>query len=369
MAVPQDAVILIPSYHPDEKLGQYARDLIQAGFRRIVIVDDGSGPDYEGQFAPLRGVEGITLLQYPVNGGKGHALKHGLRHILEAFPQAPGVVTADSDGQHTAADCTRVAGAMLEHPDKLVLGSRDFNSPDVPPKSKTGNRLTSFFFALLYGQWLPDTQTGLRGMAMSEVPRLAGVAGDRYEYEMNVLIHWAGWKRGFETVPIRTIYEDRNKGSHFRPLQDSARIYKLLFGNFARFASSSALSALVDVGLFTALDKWVFPVAVPGLFSSRYGAVLAATAVARVASSLFNFHLNRQFVFQFTRGSGALLRYLVLAAGVLLTSATLVDAVNRLTGMDRTAAKIIIDLLLFFVSYRLQRTWVFPPEPKRSAQT
>ncbi|NLE69891.1 MAG: glycosyltransferase, partial [Clostridiales bacterium] len=39
----QEAVILIPSLHPDEKLHAYVKDLIAHGFSRIVVVDDGSG--------------------------------------------------------------------------------------------------------------------------------------------------------------------------------------------------------------------------------------------------------------------------------------------------------------------------------------
>ncbi len=362
--VAQEAVILIPSYHPDEKLARYAGDLVHAGFRRVVVVDDGSGSGYDAQFGALEGFPEVTLLRYPTNGGKGHALKHGLRHILAAFPDAPCVVTADSDGQHTAADCERVAQATISHPDALVLGSRDMKSANVPAKSKTGNRLTTFFFALLYGHWLPDTQTGLRGFSGAYLERLANVPGERYEYEMNVLIHWAGWKKPFEIVPISTIYLNDNKGSHFRPLQDSARIYKLLLGNFVKFASASAVSSLLDLGLFTAMDKWLIPAVFPAFAARHYGAVLAATAFARVVSSLFNFHINRQFVFQFKKGSGALKRYIILAAGVLTASATLVDVVNLATGWDRTVVKIIADLLLFFVNYRLQKTWVFPTEPK-----
>jgi len=37
------AVILIPSLHPDDKLGTYVNALIASGFERIVVVDDGSG--------------------------------------------------------------------------------------------------------------------------------------------------------------------------------------------------------------------------------------------------------------------------------------------------------------------------------------
>jgi len=359
----EDAVVLIPSLHPDEKLGIYVADLLAHGFHRVVVVDDGSGPDYAPLFEALKVHPECTVLGYPANQGKGFALKHGMRHILEACPDCPGVVTADSDGQHTAEDCLRVAQAMLEHPDRLVLGSRDLSLPDVPPKSRAGNRLTSFFFMLLYGHWLGDTQTGLRGISSALMPRMLEVPGSRFEYEMNVLIHCSGWNVGFEKVPIATIYLDANAGTHFRPFQDSARIYRLLFANFFKFASASALSTLLDHGLFNILERWLLPSLVRWVVPAQFpfiSLVLPATAIARLCSALFNYRVNRQFVFRLEKSRGALLRYVALATLVMLASAFLVDATAHALGMDAGLAKIIVDSALFFINYRIMKAWVFP---------
>lgn len=367
MYKPTDAVILIPSLHPDEKLEIYVDDLTQHGFTRLVVVDDGSGPAYQAIFDRLKEKPNCLVLGYEKNRGKGFALKHGMQAIKEHYPDCLGVVTADSDGQHTSLDCIKVAQAMIEQPDKLALGSRDFKSANVPPKSRTGNRLTSFFFALLYGHWLPDTQTGLRGIGMEILPRMLQIPGDRFEYEMNMLIHCSGWNIGFVQVPIDTIYYDSNAGTHFRPLHDSARIYKLLFGNFFKFASSGALSTLLDIGLFTLLDKWLIPAIFPAFSLRReFGLVLAATAVARVVSALFNYRINRQYVFKFEKVKGSLMRYALLVVMVLLSSALLVHGLNQWLGMDKTLAKVLVDTTLFFVNYRVQRAWVFArPEERK----
>lgn len=364
---PEDAVILIPSLHPDEKLGQYVDDLVAHGFSRIVVVDDGSGAAYGHFFQALKAHPECEVLGYAVNRGKGYALRHGMRHVTARWPEAPGVVTADSDGQHTAEDCLKVSEAMLAHPERLTLGSRDFSLENVPGKSRAGNRLTSFFFALLYGRWLPDTQTGLRGISRELLPRMAEIPGDRFEYEMNMLIHAASWGVAFEVVGIRTIYLEQNAGTHFRPFHDSARIYRLLFGNFFRFASASALSTLLDVALFTVLDKWLIPGLFPGFSSRReYGLVLSSTAVARVCSALFNYRVNRQFVFRIERSRGALMRYALLVVAVMFASATLVTWLNQWLGMDKTLAKILVDTALFFINYRIQRSWVFSAPGERN---
>lgn len=368
MAHVNQSVILIPSLHPDEKLGAYVQALVGSGFEHIVVVDDGSGPAYAHFFEALAAYPQCRVLGYEVNRGKGYALKHGIRYILDAFPGTPGVITADSDGQHTAEDCLKVGARMLQSPDHLVLGVRDFSQAGVPAKSMMGNRLTTFFFALLYGRWLTDTQTGLRGISSQLMPRMLEIPGERFEYEMNMLIYCAGWNIPFIKQTIRTIYLEENKSSHFRPFHDSARIYAQLFRNFFKFASASVLSTLLDVGLFTLLDKAFIPTLLPWVTSHGvYYHVLAATAIARACSALFNYKINKQFVFRIGKCKGSLPRYALLVVVSLLASATLVNTLNINLSMDRTLAKIIVDTLLFFVNYRIQKAWVFKcPEERKS---
>ena len=364
-SVPQvpNVVVLIPSLHPDHLLPAYVHDLIAHGYRRIVIVDNGSGPDYADIFSGLDALPECTVLSYEVNQGKGHALKFGMAYIAEHFPDADGIVTADSDGQHTSHDVTQVANAMITGGKGLYLGSRDFSGKDIPPKSRLGNRLTSVFFALLYGHWLPDTQTGLRGFTLDQVPMLRTIAGNRFEYEMNMLIHYAGMHIPFHIVPIQTIYLQENKGTHFRPIRDSARIYKHLFGNFFKYASASALSTLVDIGLFTLLNRLILPLIISNPFQSVLWdiniVVFWATLLARVCSSLLNYRLNKSLVFRIERSRGSLIRYAMLVVGVMLLSATLVSFMSNPLQLAATPSKIVVDTALFFANYRIQKHWVF----------
>lgn len=60
------------------------------------------------------------------------------------------------------------------------------------------------------------------------------IPGDRYEYEMNMLMNFAYKGNPFVYVPIETIYLEKNKSSHFHPVKDSVRIYSnILRYNFA----------------------------------------------------------------------------------------------------------------------------------------
>lgn len=365
MAGLHDSVILIPSLHPDHLLSEYVDKLLSSGFRRIVVVDDGSGPDeaYQSIFRSIAALDGCTVIGYETNRGKGYALKYGMEHIARVFPDAPGIVTADSDGQHTAPDVEKLAARLMEKPGSLLLGSRDFSQPNVPPKSRFGNRTTSFFFALLYGRWLPDTQTGLRAFSTSMVPFMRAVPGDRFEYEMNMLIYASNEKIPFDIVPIDTIYIAENKSTHFRAFHDSIRIYKQLFGNFFRYASASILSFLLDNGLFTLLDHkaldMVFGAALRSLDPDEYLHTLAAAGAARVLSSIFNYQMNRRYVFKAGRTQGSGLRYAALCAATLLLSAALTNFFHLVIGIDRTPVKIVVDTLLYFANYRIQKAWVF----------
>lgn len=356
----RQAVILIPSLEPDERLPGYVRRLKEAGFGRIVVVDDGSGEEYQPVFRQAESVEDTVVLRHEVNRGKGVALKTGYRYIMEHYPEISGVITADADGQHTVKDCIRLAEALEEKKRALYLGSRDFSLENVPPKSRSGNRITSAVFRILYGQYLPDTQTGLRAFRREELPFMAEVPGERYEYEMKVLIACSRAGIPMIPVPIETIYENDNEGTHFHPVRDSWRIYKVILGSFFMFAASSLACVAVDQGLFNLLNLAVFHNG-----DAKNGTViLLCTALARAASSVLNFLLNRNVVFKDRGNAGkAFARYAALCVFIMLLSAGGTWLLGR-TGMSSTLAKIITDTVLYFASYHFQARWVFRGEKR-----
>ena len=352
----RDAVILIPSLEPDGRLPAYIRELEQSGFGRIVVVDDGSGEKYRPVFQEVSEIPRTTVLRHEVNRGKGTALKTGYQYIATLAPDFSGVITADSDGQHTVKDCVRLAEKLEDGERALYLGSRDFNLPGIPPKSRSGNRITSMVFRLLYGQWLPDTQTGLRAFRREELPFMTEVEGERYEYEMKVLIACSRARIPMIPVTIETIYENgKNEGTHFHPVRDSWRIYKVILGSFFKFMSSSLICTLIDQGLFNLLNLAVF--ANGAAKDGRM--ILISTVIARVISSCTNFLLNWKYVFGRSKHPRrAFLRYLVLSVCIMMGSWAGTWLLGK-TGMSSTVAKLITDTFLYLVSFRMQQIWVF----------
>ncbi len=356
--------VLIPSLEPDDRLPAYVAELMANGFSRVVVVNDGSPEACRPVFDRIAEL-GATVLGYAVNRGKGYALKHGFRWILEHEPDCPGVLTADADGQHTVKDCLRLAEKLAEDPDALWLGSRDFTLPDIPPKSRFGNRMTSAVFRLLHGVWLPDTQTGLRAFRRDELPFMAAVEGDRYEYEMNVLIACAHRKLPIRPLTIETVYENNNEGTHFHPVRDSWRIYKVILGNFFKFMSSSLFCVFVDQLMAALLRNWVLPpLGLPNdggfwnLNISGWG--------ARVVSAWVNFLINKNLVFEREgKARTEALRYFILCVGIICVSNLGVWLLSKVY-VPAWLGKILMDTLLYFVSYHLQQNWVFAENTKKA---
>ncbi|GAA1650710.1 glycosyltransferase family 2 protein [Actinoplanes couchii] len=221
MPYPEKWIVLLPVFKPGPHLSELVTGLLAElpEPARVVIVDDGTGPAADDRLAEVEAL-GCTVLRLPVNRGKGVALKAGFRHILSAFPGF-AVVCADADGQHSVHDIRAVADRG--EPGHIVLGVRRFDG--MPPRSRIGNTVTQAVFRKATGRTVTDTQTGLRAYPADLIGQLCAVDGERFEYEMNVLLHAAATGHPIDEVPIPATYLGDNEGSHFSGLTDSARIY------------------------------------------------------------------------------------------------------------------------------------------------
>ncbi len=368
-----DIAVLIPAYQPDHRLGPYVQQLAQTGVGLIVVVDDGSGVAYDEIFNGLQAHGQPVVLRYETNRGKGYALRHGMEYIRDNGLQCRFVVTADSDGQHTVTDILRMAEALAEDSTGLLLGTRDFNLPDVPRKSRMGNRITCRVFQALYGQKVPDTQTGLRGFTTAMIPALLTIKGDRYEYEMNQLIYCSVENIPLRTLPIETVYENNNEGSHFRAVADSWRIYRIVLVRFTRFVLSSMFCFVLDYGLYLLLNS-LMRTYIPALdqhlslfFISFVARIGIAAAAARAISATVNYFINKRMVFESAAGLvKSFTRYVVTVVLIIALSSGIVSTLYIGLGWSDTLTKIPVDLLLFFLSYYMQRKWVFHKELEKN---
>ena len=351
--------VIIPSLDPDEKLLTVVNGLLDTGFDDIILVNDGSRPEKLSYFATAAEHPQVTVLHHPENRGKGAALKTAFAWFLKNRPDRVGVVTADGDNQHHPEDIK----ACAEHLCKtghFTLGVRDFSLPDVPWRSRTGNRITSFVFKLFVGMTISDTQTGLRALPKEQLALFNDVSGDRFEYETNMLLALKEHNIPYDEVKIRTVYIEENKSSHFHAVRDSWRIYKLLLGHFFRYAISSVVSAVLDEGLF-ALLSFLLKGVLAGLALTAVPA-----AIARLLSSLCNFFINKKLVFKKNVATGkALIKYYALAIPVALAQIGLTYGVFALFGIGaeqtflRAVIYGIVMAVLFVFTFLIQQRWVF----------
>lgn len=343
--------IIIPSYEPDEKLPGLLQKLRETGFRNIVLVDDGSGEGYAHFFAEAEESYGCTVLHHAVNQGKGRALKTAFHYCLREYKDMPGVITADSDGQHSPDCILSCVDALLENTDALILGCRCFEGEDVPARSEFGNKCTRVVMKYLTGITISDTQTGLRGIPASFMEQLLTVKGERFEFETNMLLETKNRKIRIVEVPIRTIYIEENRTSHFHPIKDSMKIYMI----FGKFLFSSISSSVVDLALFS-----LFCFLMKDRQWGNITYITASTVLARILSALYNYTLNLKVVFQ---SEGAvrttLPRYALLAMVQMALSAFFVNRLYPLFGGAEVAVKIPVDVFLFFVSFVIQREFVY----------
>lgn len=335
---------VIPAYNPDEHLLTVIDNIQKKSTNMIFVIDDGSREDTQGIFKIIEENEAyknIILLRHAINLGKGAALKTIFNHILVTFPNIEGIVTLDSDGQHSIDDCLHVLKTLEEQQNAFVLGHRTF-SKDIPLKSYVGNNISKFIYKIILGRSFKDTQTGLRGLSRSFMEQCLLIKTNRFEFETEQLAIAVNNNINIIEVPIETIYIENNKASSFRPLVDSFRIYFILF----RYGLSSIITAIVDFIVFA--------------IALSFGAnILVANMFARTASIGVQFTLLDKFVFH---TKAKILNFVLFALYVyvmgVISAMTQISAIENL-GISIIAAKIIVEGILFFINFAFLRLYIF----------
>ncbi len=353
-------IVVIPAYEPDEKLKKLVLELREKTDYPIVIVDDGSGESCRALFDELE--QYASVIHHEVNRGKGRAMKTAFEYIKNSGLYAPdeGIVTVDADGQHLPEDILRVAEEFGRDPSSLVIGGRRFTGR-IPLRSRLGNGITRFVFALTTGVRVHDTQTGLRAFAVKRIDEMLAIGGDRYEYEINQLLYCTKQQIKIREVEIETVYIDENSSSHFHPLRDSFRIYKTIFS----FIGSSILCFLIDYILLLGLTA-LFAYLTGGEGIRLFGMILEpklpAIIIARAVSSFVNYILNHRVVFK-SGGKGSVIRYYITVIALLVLNYALLRVMTA-AGIPLALAQILAQCIIYPLSFVFQRKFVFIEKKK-----
>ena len=322
---------------------------------KVIVVNDGSKKETLHIFKKLN--KNITLLVHKVNQGKGQALKTGFKYIYENF-KCKGVTVADADGQHSIKDILKVCETLNQTQNCLVLGSR-LGSKKTPLRSKFGNALTRFVFKLATGTRVFDTQSGLRGIPFEFLERFLNIEGQRYEYEINMLLYCAKEKITIKEIPIETIYIDNNKSSSFNVISDSIKIYSCILKNSnistsILYTLSAILSFIIDFVLLLILNK------ITNNITNKDLALFISVVIARIFSSLFNFLFNRNIVFKSNVSYiNSFIKYYSLVIGALIVNYLLLDILAVRLSINLVIAKIVVEFTIFILNYFIQKVFIF----------
>ena len=335
-------VALIPAYNPTEQLVRLVQRLAAADFAAVIVVNDGSAAACDRYFNEIQHIAKVCLLRHAVNLGKGAALKTGMNHACCNVKNLLGVVVVDADGQHLVEDAVKVADVLRQNPESLVMGVRTFNGA-VPLRSKIGNVLTVWIFRVLTGKKLSDTQSGLRGIPNSMFPVLLKLGSNGYEFELDMLLACKYTNRLIVEQPIKTVYLEGNKSSHFNPVIDSMRIYFVLL----RFTLAGLLSAAIDYAVFI-------------LVFNLSGSISGSQASARFVSMGFNYAAVKRAVFYSGQNiADTLPKYFALVCVSGFVSYLLIKGLAMFTSLPVIAAKLLAEPVIFLANFAIQRDFIF----------
>lgn len=340
----KERIALIPAYEPDENLVEFIQKIKNLGLQ-VVVVNDGSSEDKNYLFYEIK--KDAIVLTHPHNLGKGRALKTGMCYIREHFTQNSVIVTADADGQHRIEDVKTVSEMAEKNRGCMILGSRSM-AGDVPLRSRLGNTLTRWVYRIVTGVKVYDTQTGLRAFDSSMIEKFSMVSGERYEYEMNILLMCTRNKIPIKEVQIETVYINDNASSHFNAVKDSWKVYKEII----KFSISSFASFLVDFGVYAMLT----------VFTAGTGqsSLLISNVAARLISGIFNYTMSRKIVFKSEKSTWkSAAQYIALAMCILAGNTLMLDILVNICHANPYLGKIAVEIILFLMSWFVQSTVIF----------
>ncbi|WP_295938477.1 DUF2062 domain-containing protein [uncultured Alistipes sp.] len=210
--------VLIPTYNNAGTIERVVVDVLRY-CRDVIVVNDGSTDDTA---AILDSMDGISVIGYERNRGKGYALRTGLREAAKRGFRY--LLTIDADGQHYPDDLPLFVEAAEQQPDTLFIGARNLTAENMPSKNTFANKFSNFWYKVETGNTLSDTQSGFRLYPLEKLKNMRFYT-PRYEFEVEVIVR-AAWKGiAVENIAIRVYYPPQHERvSHFKPVKDFTRI-------------------------------------------------------------------------------------------------------------------------------------------------
>lgn len=214
---------LIPTYRHVTRLPEIVSRLRALGLP-VLIVDDGNAEPEAAAIQALHDPAAeIRVLRRHENGGKGAAVKTGLRRAQElGWTHAMQV---DADGQHDLAVAPGLIELARANPGAVICGVPVYDA-SIPKSRKAGRQITHFWVRVeTLSNEISDSMCGFRVYPVGETTAVIDreIIGDRMDFDTEILVH-LNW-RGLRTVemPVKVTYPEGNV-SNFRMWSDNVQI-------------------------------------------------------------------------------------------------------------------------------------------------
>lgn len=322
-------IALVPTYEPDDKLPKIVNKLKENNFITIVI-NDGSDISYDNYFNECD----TKIISYPSNRGKGFALKKGIEYVKNNFENYI-IVTVDSDGQHRIEDVLNICEYAKNNRDTLVIGKR-LRKENMPIRSRIGNIFTKYIFNLATKENIYDTQSGLRAFSEQLVDYMLEIKGDRFEYEMNVLLNLNKKNIKYKEIEIQTIYIDDNEKSHFRTFRDSSRVY----GQILEYKARSVIPFLSDLLIFATLIITV-------------NRLLITNVISKLLSTIIYYILNRKTIFKEKMETKTIIIHVLTIILNIVLSTSMIYIISKI--INKYTSKVIVEILLVILIHEIKK--------------
>lgn len=211
----------IPVYNNKNTVKEIAAGC-RAIIKNIIVVDDGSTDVNVADL--LSGID-VVVMKHDKNSGKGQAILTASKYIEEQ--DGIYMITIDADGQHNPSDIKKFISLMEEDDVSLIIGCRNFNTENVPIKSRFGRKFANFWLRIETGIYIDDCQSGFRAYPVRYLNRMK-FKGSHYDFEAEVIAKavWAGLQ--LKTVEIDVHYpKSEQRVSSFKPFLDNLRISRI----------------------------------------------------------------------------------------------------------------------------------------------
>lgn len=210
--------LAVPTFNNNYTVRNVVEKCLQV-LQNVIVVDDGSDScDVEKLLAGLP----IQLLKNLYNMGKGSAILKASQ--FAATKGGKYLITIDADDQHDPKDTVLFFPFLNESIDNIVIGNRNFNTPNVPISSIFGRKFSNFWVHLETGNTIPDTQSGFRAYPIECLNKLK-LNHKTYDFEIEALVKllWSGIRADNVLISVK-YFPSHERVSHFKPIKDNLRL-------------------------------------------------------------------------------------------------------------------------------------------------